>query len=265
HLEDSFADEEEIVEVLASHYLDAYREVPDAEDAAAIKAKAREMLTRAGERAGSLAAAREAQRYFQQAAELTEEPLVRAELDGKAGQMGWRRGRSDEAFALLSEAMEVFEREGLKRPAARIASHLAEIDFRAGHSSQAVERLERALEDLGGEEPDADVAETAGQLGRFLMLSGAYGEAAARPEVALELAEALSLPEIFVHALTSKALVYGRGNRLEEAKIMLEGALSVALGNDLTSAAIRTINNLSVVFESSDRFPAAIEVSDRGL
>ena len=32
HLEASFSDEEEIVEVLASHYLDAYRELPDAED-----------------------------------------------------------------------------------------------------------------------------------------------------------------------------------------------------------------------------------------
>ena len=51
HLEASFSDDEEIVEVLASHYLDAYRELPDAEDSAEIKAKAREMLRRAGERA----------------------------------------------------------------------------------------------------------------------------------------------------------------------------------------------------------------------
>ena len=50
HLEASFVDEDEIVEVLASHYLDAYREAPDAEDAGEIKAKAREMLARAGER-----------------------------------------------------------------------------------------------------------------------------------------------------------------------------------------------------------------------
>ena len=70
HLESSFSDEEEIVEVLASHYLAAYRELPDAEDSGEIKARAREMLRRAGERAASLAAAREAQRYFQQAAEL---------------------------------------------------------------------------------------------------------------------------------------------------------------------------------------------------
>ena len=160
HLAASFTDEDEIVEVLASHYLDAYRRLPMRRTPAEIKSKAREMLTRAGERAASLAAAREAQRYFQQAAELTDEPLVRAELDEKAGRMAWRRGRGEEAVALLEEALAVLEPEGYVRPAARIASILAEIDYREGRPTEAVERLERALADLGAEEPDAVVAET---------------------------------------------------------------------------------------------------------
>jgi class 3 adenylate cyclase/tetratricopeptide (TPR) repeat protein len=265
HLEASFVDEEEIVEVLASHYLEAYEAVPDADDAAEIKAKARETLTRAGERAASLAAAREAQRYFQQAAELTDEPLPRAVLDEKAGRMAWRRGRTDEAVSLLTEALEVLEGAGLTHPAAPIAGILAEIDFRAGRTSEAVERLERALDDLRGAEPDADVAETAAQLGRFLMLSGAYDEATSRLEHALALAEALALPEILAQALTSKSVMLSRTNRLEEARILLEGALAIALGNDLPSAAIRAINNLAVVFESADRFPAVVEATDRGL
>jgi class 3 adenylate cyclase/tetratricopeptide (TPR) repeat protein len=265
HLAASFADDEEIVEVLASHYLAAYREAPDAEDADEIKSNAREMLARAGERASSLAAAREAQRYFQQAAELTDEPLVRAELDEKAGRMAWRRGRMDEAVSLLTDALEVLDGEGLKRRAAPIAGILAEIDFRAGRTSQAVERLERALETLGDEDPDANVAETAAQLGRFLMLNGLYDDATPRLELALALAEALALPEILAQALTSKSVMLSRTNRLEEARILLEGALAIALANDLPSAAIRAINNLAVVFESSDRFPAALEATGRGL
>src|SRR5205085_471291 len=56
HLESVFPEEEVIVEVLAAHYLDAYRAAPDAEDAPEINLKAREMLARAGERAASLAA-----------------------------------------------------------------------------------------------------------------------------------------------------------------------------------------------------------------
>src|SRR5712692_7626642 len=72
HLSAAFAaDEDEVVEVIASHYLAAHEAVPDADDAAEIRGKAQAMLARAGERAASLAAAAEARRYFEQAAELT--------------------------------------------------------------------------------------------------------------------------------------------------------------------------------------------------
>ena len=80
-------EEDEIAEVLASHYLDAYAAAPDADDAAEIKAKAREMLARAGERAASLGPPAEARRYFEQAAELTDDPLERAGLLERAA--GW--------------------------------------------------------------------------------------------------------------------------------------------------------------------------------
>src|SRR4029079_12839567 len=53
---DRLADEGEIVEVVASHYLDAFAADPSADDAASIRAKARGLLTRAGERAASLSA-----------------------------------------------------------------------------------------------------------------------------------------------------------------------------------------------------------------
>src|SRR5439155_11691024 len=47
------SDDNEIVEVVASHYLEAHRAAPDAADAAEIRAKAWRMLARAGERAAS--------------------------------------------------------------------------------------------------------------------------------------------------------------------------------------------------------------------
>ena len=74
------------------------------------------MLARAGERAASLAAAREAQRYFEQAAELAEDELTHAQLEERAGVMAWRRGRADEARVLFERAIDEFERAGLVRP-----------------------------------------------------------------------------------------------------------------------------------------------------
>ena len=55
HLSAAFAeDEDEVVEVIASHYLAAYEAAPDADDAGDIRGKARATLVRAGERAESL-------------------------------------------------------------------------------------------------------------------------------------------------------------------------------------------------------------------
>jgi tetratricopeptide (TPR) repeat protein len=262
HLESAFPEEEEVVEVLASHYLDAYREAPDAPDAAEIKLKAREMLARAGNRAAALAAAREAQRYYQQAAELADDPLVCADLEHRAGVMAWRRGRADEARSLFAQAMEIFDSQGLKRPAARTASVLAEIDFREGRTSESVARLGHALESLKGEEPDADVAAVEAQLGRFLTLDSQLDAAETHLELALELAEALKLPEVLTQALTTKGAVLGRRNRLEEARILLDGALTLALEHDIPAAAIRASNNLAVVYEASDRYADALMISD---
>ena len=257
--------EQEVVEVVASHYLAAYEAAPDAPDAAGIRTKAGERLARAGERAASLGANEEAERYFSQAAELEDDPVAKATLHERAGRMAWRGARGAEARALLEQAFAVFEAAGLHHQAARVSAHLAEVDFRDGHPPEAVARLEAALETLAGEEPDEDVAFAAAQLGRFLVLNQQHDLAAPRLEVALELAEALRLPEVFSQALTSKSLLYSQRNRLEEARILLEGALERALDHDLHAAALRAMNNLAVVHESSDQYAEAAAISDRGL
>ncbi len=264
HLEQALG-EQEVVEVVASHYLDAYEADPDAPDAAAIRAKAGEQLARAGERAASLGANEEAERYFAQAAELAGDPLAKAELEEQAGRMAWRGARSDEARGYLGRAIEFLEAEGLKRRAARISAVLAEVDYREGHSREAVARLEAAFETLAGEEQDEDLAAVAAQLGRFLVLNNQFEEATPRLELALELAEALRLPEVFAQALTTKSTLYTSRDRLEEARILLEGALERALADDLHGAAFRAFNNLAVNHESADRYRDAAELSARGL
>ena len=51
--------------MIASHLLDAYRLDPDAADNEGLRGRAHEALLRAGERAASLGASTEAQRYFE--------------------------------------------------------------------------------------------------------------------------------------------------------------------------------------------------------
>ena len=236
--------EDEAAEVVASHVLDAYRELPDD----ALKARAGEALVRAGAHAASLAAAGEAQHYFEQAAELTDDPLFEADLVGRAGRMAWRAHKPEEARPLLERAHAVFIGRGDMRAAARLAAILGEIDFFVDGSPQgAAARLITALEALEEGEPDADVAAVAAALGRFLALSGEYDEALPHLERALTLAEHNQLTETLSQALNTKAITLLRRNRFHEAQLLLAGALELALAHDHHAAALRAYNNLNSI------------------
>ena len=246
--------EEEVAEVVASHLVEAYELAPDAEDALGIKERARVALVGAGERAGSLGAAGEAQRYFERAAALTEDAREQAVLADRAGQMAWLGAKPVVARELLERAEAEYKTLGETRAAARVSARLGEIDFAEGHPRQAVERLEPALRALSSGEGDADTALLAAQLGRFLALSGEDDRALAQIEYALRLAETLDLPETLAQALINKAIVLNRVDRLFESRVLLDAALELAEAHDLHGVALRAHNNLGVVLEASDLF-----------
>jgi predicted ATPase/class 3 adenylate cyclase len=258
-------DDKEIAEVLASHYLDAYRAAPDAPDAADIKAKARRRLARAGEWASSLAASGEAQRYFEQAIELADEPIEEAELHEKAGRMAWTAGRAAAARSHFEAAVEAFLSIGLTHPAARVSAALAEVVWVEGHIEEAVRQMEEAFAVLSGEEQDADLAALAAQLGRLLYFSGRTEEALARIELSLDIAEALRLPEVMSQALNTRGLILATRGRFEEGTVLVRHSLQLALDNELPAAAFRAFGNLGALASWQDRYGEVMEWVERGL
>jgi class 3 adenylate cyclase/tetratricopeptide (TPR) repeat protein len=267
HLEEAFAPaEQEVVEVIAAHYVQAYEAAPEDEDAPAIKAKAGERLARAGERAASLAASDEAQRYFEQAAELADGPLEQAQLLERAGEMAWIGGRGGVATSTFERAIAIFEAEGQTHPAARVSARLGEITWGEGHIEQAVERMERSFAVLSRDPPDADLAALAAQLGRLLFFMGEPQRAAERIEQALELAESISLPEVLSQALNTKGCVLSlaRG-RPEEGLGLIRHALKVGLDSGVPSAALRAYYNLANGLYYRDRYDSSLEAALEGL
>jgi class 3 adenylate cyclase/tetratricopeptide (TPR) repeat protein len=256
--------EHEIVEVLASHYVDAYRAAPDEPDAAAIKAKAHEALARAGERAASLAASEEAQRYFEQAADLAGEPAAEAALRERAGRMAQVGGRNAEARAAFERALAIYEETGDIHAAARASARLGEAEWQTGLLQQATERMERSFSVLAAEEPDPDVAELAAMLARLHFFEGERERAFEQVEVALEMAEALRLPELLSQALNTKSIILG-SRRPEESQALLRHALEIALEHDLAAAALRAYFNLSYLAFQRERWDEALELLERGL
>jgi class 3 adenylate cyclase/tetratricopeptide (TPR) repeat protein len=257
-LESTFgADEEEVVEVIAAHYVDAHTAAPDAPDADEIRTRALSLLVRAAERAGSLAASVEAQRSFERALELTDDPLVRASLHERAGAMARAAGSTEEAETHFERAVALFESEGSTHPAARVSARLAEVTWDLGRLEQGVERMNRSFELLSEEEADEDLASLAAQLGRFLFFAGDHDLGARRIETALDIAEALWLPETLSQALNTKAVMLGTRGRWHEAIVLLRYALEVALEHDKPSAALRAYYNLADTLGHRDRYEEA--------
>jgi class 3 adenylate cyclase/tetratricopeptide (TPR) repeat protein len=261
HLERTFSEVEEVAEVLASHYLAAVEAAPDADDVGEIRAKAREMLARAGERAASLGAPDEGQRYFEQAAELADEPLVEAELLERAGRLGFPAGRPAEAREHLERAIALFEQAGDTTAAARAGAGLADVDVVEGRLEQAATRLESALPALEQAGPSPELAATLAQLGRMQVLRGGTERAMTSLEAALRLAEKLGLEDVFVSGLTSKAVALTHEGRFAEARVLLEATVERARAGELQLAWFRAATNLGVVLQDSDRHTELLELT----
>ena len=259
HVIAAFAGEEdEVVEVVASHYVAAYEAAPEDDEAPEIKQKAQATLARAAERAASLGAAAEAQRYFEQAAGLTDGPVERAELLDRAGSLARYAARPEDALQLFEESIALYEREGDTHAAARVSSRLADVEAGTGRLQQALERMERAFAVISTDEPDEDFALLAVRLAAGHSYSGDIERASERVELALDISESLGLPEPLTHALQTKALVADSRGHPQEAVAFLAQALAIALEHDLLDRASVTYFNLSDRSFRRDRYADAL-------
>jgi len=257
--------EQEVVEVVASHCVNAYEAAPDAADAAEIKARALDRLAGAGERAASLAASEEAERYFEQAAGLSDDPRERARLLDRAGQMAWKHGAAEAAIQLYESSIGLYEGEGDTHDAARVSGRLADVERWTGRFAEALERMERAYAVIARDEPDEDVAELAARVAMAHWSLGHIDEAAERIEPALEIAESLWLPSVLVRGFIAKgAMAHSRG-RPQEALAFLHHALKIALDSDQAEAQGRCYFLLSDNAFHRDRYADAVGYQEKGL
>jgi tetratricopeptide (TPR) repeat protein len=259
YLEESWgAEEEEIVEVVASHYLLAHDLDPQADDAGAIRTKAMDMLARAGERAASLAASGEARRYFEQASGLADDPLVKADLLDRAGRMAWMGGDAEGSTRLFEESIALYESGGKAQDAARVSGRLADVEGISGRLPQSIERLERAVEVVSSEEPGEDLADLAVRLGASHFFAGQQDKASGPIALALQISEAQWLPDVLTRALIYKGVLAMWESRPEEAFALMDHALKIALENDLPARATLAYFDLSDLMFRRDRYGDAL-------
>jgi class 3 adenylate cyclase/tetratricopeptide (TPR) repeat protein len=257
--------EQEVVEVVASHYLTALELEPDAAEADQLRATVRETLARAGERAASLGANAEAATAFARAAGLAGAPREEARLLALAGKAAGTHADTDRATGYLLRAVELYEQEGDHRAAARASADLALIESLSGRIAEAIERMEHSHAVLMHDEPNEDLAFFLSQLARWLYFVEQFDLCAERNDRALEIGERLRLLEVLSHALNTKGLLASEQGLWETSRALTRHALELALESNVHTAMIRGYTNLGEAEARLGNFAEAEALRTKGL
>ncbi|HEY6469230.1 MAG TPA: adenylate/guanylate cyclase domain-containing protein [Candidatus Dormibacteraeota bacterium] len=252
-------EEGDVIEVIASHYLEAYNLAPQDPDAETVRNRAADVLAQAGERAASLAANAEAERYFNQAAQLIGDPVREAELRDRAGTVAWRSGRTEAAVDDYRQAVALYDGKGLRRASARVSGHLARLEAMRGQIDQAIERWREAFVVLSAGEDDEDLATVALDLGfRLVNNKGTHDEGERYLRIALDTSEALGLRALVSQALNYRGLLASQRDHPEEALALMTHALTIALETNATASVVSAYNNLADILSRRDRYREAL-------
>ena len=245
---------DEIAEVIAAHYRDAWSPTRKPTTPQRCRARARDWLCRAGERAASLAAIEDAKRAFDDALGLTDAsaPLEQAPLLERAGELCTAANDPAGAETRLRRAYELYVEGGRPHEAARAAAALSLALWAQGRSEETIGLLDSSLETLASDKPDADVAKLASEAARVHLFLDHPKEAGERVELALAIAEAQQLPEVLSQALNTKALL--RTGHPREQWALMNAALDDRPEHDLVAAALRAYNNLVVLTGEQERY-----------
>ena len=265
HLRESFPDDgEDVAEVIAAHYLDAYRAGLDDADADELRLEALNASRRAARRAETVGALALAEKAYRTALELIEgDETERAALLEAAGAMAIDAGRYEPAIELLQSAADAHASAGRDRDAARIKGRIARALRSLGRGDEAVEGLRAALATLGPDDLDPEVASLNYELGAALMFIGRAQEADAPLERALTAAEALELWDVVYDALNSTAIRCGFASRFEQERGLYRTAIALADRHNLRTSGNAGANLAESLVFSDD--PGAIEACETFL
>jgi class 3 adenylate cyclase/predicted ATPase len=268
HLRAAFpGDGEDVAEVIAAHYLDAYEAAHDDTDAAELRAEALAALRRAAKRAETVGAPEAAERAYRTALELTDDEDERLTLTEAAGQAALIAGRFQESADLFEAAAKAHTAAGRDREAARLAAPMGRALNYMGRNEEAAALMEDALARLGSDQLDRSVAAINSELASCLTFAGEIERALAPMERALTAASALGEPELLCVAFTNKGVFCAFQGRHEEALMHYDAAIRIAQRHGLSLLRVRAEGNAGDAClragspETLERTRAALEIT----
>ncbi len=259
HLRTAFpSDGEEVIDVIARHYLDALSAIPEDGDAGQIRDQALAALIRAAERAQRTGAPDLAATSYATAAELTEAHTPDAQPD--AGALWEHASRVvtdfDAAVEHAGRARELYLQAGKPRAAARAQALAGAALRQAGRFADARDHLTAAVDILRAD-PDADTVLALRHLGTLEVFAGSPAADRLTAE-ALRLGQDLDVDtgQLALLLLNRGVCASFQGRRLEAAAYLREAVRLTTETGD-TPRLGEVLLNLSDVLAVTDPAAAA--------
>ena len=258
--------DDEIAGILASHYVDAYRNATPGPEAETLAAQARVALRGAADRATQLRSFDQALAFLLQALAVTEDPVEQTHLRERAAEAASFAGHGPEASRLLEEAAAGHRAAGDRLGAARVSADQASAMLFEGQAGEVIELLTPILAEIDSMgDPGADpvIAAVASQLSRANMLNGEHPRAIELADRAIAISERLGERAITLDTLVTKGTSVS-SIREEEGTVILLGAVRLARVYGLAKIELRARNNVITLLAFRDP-RASIELITEGL
>jgi len=198
---------------------------------------------KAGERADKTYANAEAEFHYQAALDIAESEDDQARLLARLGRVRARLGRYEQAINNDLGAANLYAGLGDMDHVARLYTHAALAAWDSGDTPRSLELSREGLDAAASENPGHGFALLLAEVGRDSYFNGALEDADKYCQEALNLAEALSLPDVQAEALNTLAL--NPNLLIDESIGMFERALEISLAAGLDRQSERSLHNLA--------------------
>jgi predicted ATPase/class 3 adenylate cyclase len=243
--------------IYAGHLDEVLRELADHYARSPAHDKALEYLTRAGDRAASLFAYREAEGYYRRALELVERRpdlgVRRLRVLDRLAEAAFANGEIEAARAPWLECLALAQAAGDQRHVADLHRKIAMAAWAAGSREETLSHLEQGLAALGADVDNREAARLIQELARVNFRLGDQMRAMQLAEHAVGLGAQLDAKDVVADAYNTWGVALARAGDLEQGADLVVRCLETALDQGLGSVACRAYVNLAVMYGPIDR------------
>lgn len=256
-------DDPELAPVVADHFIQAYNATPEGPKADVLRGTALGTLIEALRRAEEVRSYEQILSTGEIALELTETNSERVPIWESMAAAAGQHAQPERAFELGTLALEEVLANGSEEDVDRVVALLGDISIKTRRAG-TVQFLRDHLDRRGDELSNNHLIQVASKLAHALVFEDAPDEGLLVANQCLLAAEEKKLWPVLVDTLITKALHLNNLGREEEARILLEGAVTLADKRQLLLSSIRGRINIDYILYTSEPVVAS-EAVDRAL